>query len=67
MAFYLAPALGTEIVEWSISERVIKNVYQWNGRNTYYIFYAHGIDKSAYAFYIDIEVTIIIIFKKLVQ
>lgn len=56
MAFYLSPALGTDIVEWSISDNVIKNIYQWNGRNTYYIFYAHGIDKSAYLFYVDIEV-----------
>lgn len=54
MAFYLSPALGTEIFEWSISEAVVRSVYQWNGRSTYYIFFSYAVDTSAYRFSIDL-------------
>lgn len=52
----LSPVAGSEIVDWSVSERVVRNFYQWNGRYTYFVYLTFSVDSSPYVFHIDIEV-----------
>lgn len=54
----ISPVQGVEINQWSIPTPEPLAGPLWNGRNTYFIFYAYGLDPVPLAFWIDFKVYI---------
>lgn len=58
MAIYLSPVIGSKIVGWSISDKIIESDIIWNRRNTYFVFVGYALDDSPYKFSVDVAVSV---------
>lgn len=57
MGVFLSPALGIQLVSWSLADRQILQGPEWKqGRPTYYIFHSQGKDTEPWEFWLDLEV-----------
>ncbi|KAH1007293.1 hypothetical protein HUJ04_004549 [Dendroctonus ponderosae] len=52
----LSPMKGVEISRWSIPTPEPLPGPLWNGRNTYFIYYAHGLEPVPFQFWIDFQI-----------
>lgn len=52
----ISPAQGVEVESWSIPTPHPLAGPQWNGRNTYFIYYAYGLDPVPLSFSIDFKI-----------
>ncbi|KAF7284418.1 hypothetical protein GWI33_022202 [Rhynchophorus ferrugineus] len=56
MGVMISPALGVEIGNWSLPTSGPLAGPLWNGRNTYFIYYAYGLEPVPFKFWIDFKV-----------
>jgi len=52
----ISPSSGVEIKEWSIPTPEPLAGPKWNNRNTYFIYYAYGLEPVPFKFWIDFKV-----------
>lgn len=61
MGILISPMHGTSIQYWSFNQGIIPSQFNFNGRETFFVYFAYAVDSSAYSFFVDIEVNTIII------
>jgi hypothetical protein len=52
----ISPVLGVELTEWSLNSKKPLAGPMWNGRNTYFIYYAYGLKRVPLRFSMDFKV-----------
>lgn len=52
----ISPSSGVEIKEWSIPTPEPLAGPKWNNRNTYFIYYAYGLEPVPFKFWIDFKI-----------
>lgn len=55
MGVMISPTLGVEISSWSIPTPEPLAGPLWNGRNTYFIYYAYGLNPVPFRFWVDFK------------
>lgn len=54
----MSPVVGGELVAWNITHGIGPKHTSWDGRNSYYVNFGYGIDKSPYFFYVDVKTNV---------
>lgn len=52
----ISPVLGVKLTEWSLNSKKPLAGPMWNGRNTYFIYYAYGLKRVPLRFSMDFKV-----------
>lgn len=60
MGVLISPVIGVEFDNWSLPTDGPLAGPVWNGRNTYFVYYAYGLEPKPFVFSIDFKVSTII-------
>lgn len=56
----VSPVLGVDLVRWSLESKKPLKGPLWNGRPTYFIYYAYGLERVPFTFSMDFKVRTLI-------
>lgn len=56
MGIFISPMHGSSIQQWSFNQNITPSKFNFDGRETFFVYFAYSVDSSAYSFFIDIEV-----------
>ncbi|KAJ3647303.1 hypothetical protein Zmor_019187 [Zophobas morio] len=54
----ISPVLGVTLTEWNLNSKTPLAGPRWNGRDTYFIYYAYGLKRVPLRFYMDFKVPV---------
>src|SRR5699024_524874 len=57
----ISPVLGVELTEWSLNTKRPLAGPKWNGRDTYFIYYAYGLKRVPLKFSMDFKVSTLVL------
>lgn len=56
----ISPVSGIDLKSWSLNSKYPLAGPKWHGRETYFIYYAHGLTPKPLNFSIDLKVSVIL-------